>query len=158
MNNTLLLPLNPVVKYAKVRDVKSPSVGTKGSAGIDLFIPNDVPETTILPSESVLIPSGIKFNIEEGFALVAKNKSGVAVKRGLIKGAELIDSDYTGEVHIHLINTTNKPVKINAGDKIIQFVLMYAPSVFLEELSETQLYQNKETERGEGGFGSTGTN
>ena len=82
------------VQFAKVRAVKSPAVGTPGSAVIDLFVPDDFKTIDLLPNQSVLIPSGLKFKMPAGWGLAAYNKSGVATKKSLIKGAELIDNDY----------------------------------------------------------------
>ena len=71
------------MKIAKVRDVKTPTRGTTGSAGIDFYIPNDYPDElcTVKPGERFFIPSGIKANVPEEHALIAMNKSGVALKK-----------------------------------------------------------------------------
>lgn len=145
----------PTLKYAKVRKVKSPERGTPGSAGIDLFVPEDFSRTTISPGEDVLIPSGLHFNVLRGTALVAKNKSGVATKKRLIKGAELIDEDYQGEVHIHVVNVGDNEVTISPGDKIIQLCIVPILYLSVEEETLDNLYPET-TERGTGGFGSTG--
>ena len=63
--------------FSKVRDVKSPERGTTSSAGIDFFVPNDFPETIVGPHCDVLIPSGIRARIPNGFMLIGENKSGV---------------------------------------------------------------------------------
>lgn len=145
------------MKFLKIRSVKTPNRGTPQSAGIDFFIPDDYPSTTILPNKSVLIPSGIKVNVPKNHAFIANNKSGVATKKNLIVGACVVDEDYQGEIHIHLINVGNESVSIEPGDKIIQFLLLPISygSVELVE-SEEQLYEGLVTERGQGGFGSTG--
>ena len=126
------------------------------------FIPNDWDDTdliggakTILPGESVLIPSGIKVNVPSGFALVAFNKSGIATRKGLQVGACVVDCGYQGEVHFHLTNSGGPACQIAPGDKIIQFLLLPLGSPELEEVSDEVLY-NEETSRGQGGFGSTG--
>ena len=92
------------MKITKIRDVKTPIRGTEGSAGIDFFVPEDFPKDlcTIQPNERFFIPSGIKANVPDGFALIAFNKSGVALKKGLLVGASVVDSDYQGEIHLHL--------------------------------------------------------
>lgn len=160
------------MKVSIIRDVKTPTRGTPGSAGIDFYIPNSLkdigvsgncevrsfsgnPYLAIAPHGDALIPSGVKVRVPEGFALIAFNKSGVAVKHGLSVGACVIDEDYQGEIHLHLTNRTQSEMRFNAGDKIIQFILLpYSKEgitvVPLEELYETT------TIRGEGGFGSTG--
>lgn len=160
--------MTQVLKFAKVRDVKTPTRGTEGSAGIDFYVPNDF-NTVVLQNygEDVLIPSGIKANIPKGKALVAFNKSGVATKLGLSVGAQVVDCDYQGEIHLHLKYTSPniesngtccgevQPVRIKPGMKIVQFLLLdvdHQPVVVVEE---ADLYET-ETERGTGGFGSTG--
>ena len=144
------------MKIAKVRDVKTPTRGTKKSAGIDFFVPNDFNEVILMPNEAVLIPSGIKVSVPENYALIAFNKSGVATKKQLIRGAEVVDEDYQGEIHINVINTGTLPQIISPGEKIIQFILipMFYDDVFEVELEHLYI---EPTERGEGGFGSTGT-
>lgn len=162
-----------MIKYSKIRDVKSPSRGTAQSAGVDFFVPNDWNNgqpRVVLPGDRVLIPSGIKVNIPIGHALIAFNKSGVATKTGLIVGACVVDEDYQGEIHISMINTNETKeymadgnyvtdtgiVTITPGEKLVQFLLIpvnYANT--LEVLTE-ELY-TESTERGEGGFGSTGS-
>ncbi len=175
------------IYFLKVRDVKTPVRGTPKSAGIDFFVPNyntdfldalhDKNEVlhatwhemkdgtvdlkiTLEPHERILIPSGIKvFMEDQNCALIAANKSGVATKKGLIFGAQVVDADYTGEVHISVINTTNEKVELHSGDKIIQFIqtpVVYS-NVSLIENEDTFLKMHEGTERGDGGFGSTGT-
>lgn len=220
-----------MIKFTKVRDVKSPNRGTKESAGIDFFIPfatsdfiydfvkknsnakykitchasyidghefyNTIdvyPSDTfdevslydvlmsevvsrfnylsdedlqnvktefkisIAPQHRILVPSGIKVWIEKkDSALIATNKSGIATKKGLVVGATTIDSDYTGEVHLSVVNTTDVYVDVICGEKLIQFI--HTPVILssLEEV-DNDTYNNisTETDRGAGGFGSTG--
>ena len=159
------------LRFTKVRDVRSPERGTVKSAGIDFFVPNDFPETVVRPHCDVLIPSGIKASVPEGHMFVAKNKSGVVTsydacmqagrkpKKGaylcsLVVGANVVDEDYQGEIHIHLINTGTVPVIIKPGTKIVQFVLVPVTYCDVEEVPEEQLFIET-TERGDGGFGST---
>jgi dUTP pyrophosphatase len=147
------------MKFLKIRDVKDPSRGTSQSAGIDLYIPNDFKESTILPGQSILIPSGLKINVPENHAFIAFNKSGVATKKGLQVGACVIDEDYQGEVHIHLANIGDIGQVVKPGDKIIQCVLLPVVYESVEiVLNEEDLWEGKVTERGEGGFGSTDNN
>jgi len=145
------------VKFTKVRNVKSPVRGTSLAAGIDFFVPNDFGNKLLAPGESILVPSGIHVLVPAGYALVANNKSGVAVKKGLIHGASVIDEDYQGEMHLHLINVSNKPTLIEAGDKILQFLLEKQEYSTVTEISTIEeLYADVNSERGAGGFGSTG--
>ena len=145
------------MKLAKIRNVKTPTRGTEGSAGIDFYVPDDYPDTlcTIEPGDRFFIPSGIKANVPEGFALIAMNKSGVAMKKGLMVGACVVDSDYQGEIHLHLINVSTKPVTIAPGDKLTQFLLIPVNHCSVQLVDVDTLFEI-ETQRGSGGFGSTG--
>jgi len=145
------------MKFLKIRDVKTPTRGTSQSAGIDLYIPNNFQYTELKPGDSCLIPSGLRVNVPQDHVFIAMNKSGIATKRGLQVGACVIDEDYQGEIHIHLTNVSNKYAAIDAGDKIVQCLLM--PIVYdgVEVVNnEEELYSGKITERASGGFGSTG--
>lgn len=173
------------LQFTKTRKVKSPARANKWDAGIDFFIPEDIsvdefvakqdnlssppsgysvsPEgnvssISLQPGDSVLIPSGIKVKVPEGYALIFNNKSGVASKKGLIFGASVVDCGYEGECHINLYNISNKAQVIEAGQKIIQGILMPVECCEMEEISsEKELYANSDSSRGDGGFGSTGT-
>jgi dUTP pyrophosphatase len=137
----------------KTRNVKTPSRGTSLSAGIDFYVPEDFPETTIHSGEAVLIPSGIRAHVPSGYALIAFNKSGVATKQNLSVGACVVDEDYEGEIHLHLVNVGRSHTTIKPGQKLTQFILIpvsYMDVHVLEELPD------RNTERGAGGFGSTG--
>lgn len=145
------------MKIAKIRNVKTPLRGTEGSAGIDFFVPDDYPNSLrrVEPGERFFIPSGIKANVPTGYALIAMNKSGVALKKGLMVGACVVDSDYQGEIHLHLVNTSNKPVTIEPGEKLTQFLLIPVDHCPVEVVGADDLF-TEETTRGSGGFGSTG--
>jgi len=143
------------MKISKIRNVKLPTRANSTDAGIDFFVPEDQKIIRINPGESCLIASGIKVNVPKGFALVAFNKSGVAVKKSLHVGACVVDNGYQGEVHINLTNVGEHEQVINPGDKIVQFVLLPLGNPFLQEVPEADLYTEVST-RGEGGFGSTG--
>ena len=147
------------MKIYKTRDVKTPERGTSGSAGIDLFIPSDFSPHILGPNESIWIPAGIKVDVPSGFALVAMNKSGIAKNKELLVGACVIDEDYQGEIHIDLKNVGQGSQELNPGDKVIQVICLPVEYVEIEEVeSEEELFGGEITERGEGGFGSTGTN
>lgn len=160
------------MKIAKVRDVKTPVRGTSKSAGIDFFVPNDYFEAYVEPGMDILIPSGIKADIPEGYMLMAADKSGVVTSRVavvasgktakpgsfdsvLIIGAKICDEDYQGEIHIHLINVGQQSVIIKPGMKIAQFILVPVNYEDVELVNEKDLF-SKVSERGEGGFNSTG--
>lgn len=162
-----------MVKFAKVRDVKSPERGTAKSAGIDFFIPNDFTKTVVNPGEDVLIPSGIKAQLPEHYMLMAAEKSGVVTSKQacekigrkpkfgafnsvIILGAKIVDEDYQGEIHIHLVNVGKDSIRLLPGMKIAQFILVPVSYDGLEEVPEKELFE-KVSERGDGGFGSTGS-
>lgn len=141
------------MKVQKLRNVKTPIRSTSASAGIDFYVPEDFETQVLKPGESVLIPSGIKAQVPRGYALIAFNKSGVATKQGLQVGACIIDEDYEGEIHLHMVNISNKEQTVATGQKLVQFVLIPVCYFDIEEVDEIQ---NRNTERGAGGFGSTG--
>ena len=125
----------------------------------DEYLENDIIEAILIyPHSRVLIPSGIRVLLEpKDSMLTAANKSGKTTKTGLIFGAQIVDSPYTGEIHISLINTSNEPVKIVAGEKLTQFI--HIP-IYLSKPEEIlnrdydNLAKNWGT-RGADGFGST---
>jgi len=146
------------MKILKVREVKTPSRAHSNDAGIDLFIPEDFLSQVLNPGQSVLIPSGIKARVPEGYALIAFNKSGIAAKKNLIVGACVIDESYQGEIHIDIKNVGTFPQVVNPGDKIIQLLCVpmnYVPVELVD--NEDELFADMLSNRGDGGFGSTGT-
>lgn len=145
------------MKISKIRNVKTPVRGTPLSAGIDFFVPDDFPGIHyLIPGDAVNIPSGIKVKVPHGYALIFMNKSGVAVKKGLQVGACVVDEDYQGEVHLHVRNTSTEVQSIKPGEKLVQALLIPVEYADIEVVDVNELYEEK-TQRGEGGFGSTGT-
>ena len=110
---------------------------------------------TLLPGSRILIPSGIKTAIRPGTMLMAANKSGVSTKQGLVYTAEIVDSDYSGEIHLGIANFTDEPTKIVSGQKLVQFI--HTP-VILSKPTEVDVERYEEyhmgSARGEKGFGS----
>jgi len=146
------------LKFTRVRTVKPPHRGTDKSAGIDFFVPSEIERIDLQPGQAALIPSGIHVKVPMGYALIAFNKSGVATKQGLQVGACVVDEDYEGELHIHVINVSDSETIIVGGQKLVQFVLL---PVYYAEVEETEsvkdLYAGSNSARGTGGFGSTGS-
>lgn len=131
-------------------------------AGMDLFYcPNgekklyDSKDFFIPPKESRLIPTGIKVEVPYGHMLEIKNKSGIASKRQLIVGACVVDPGYNGEVYVNLHNIGAETQMIRPGDKIAQAILLPIVHCKVEEV-ESDKFLNFHSQRGEGGFGSTG--
>ena len=127
-----------------------PSYQTKEAAGFDLHSIEDI---ILNPGERKLIGTGVAFEIEYGYEVQIRPRSGLAFKHGItvLNSPGTIDSDYRGEIKILLINHSNEKFEIKKGDRIAQAVVapvIQAEIVEVEELSST--------ERGEGGFGSTG--
>ena len=166
-----------MIEFIKVKNVKDPERNAKENAGIDFYIPEldsfsaeelakfgkgtyiQGNKIIIQPHCDVLIPSGIKSKFPNTLALVANNKSGIATKKKLVAGAAVIDSSYQGQWHFHLINTSNEEQEIEFGQKIIQFIpyQIDASDLFISTESEEEFFKNTQSNRGSGGFGSTGT-
>ncbi len=144
------------MKLSKIKDVKTPNRGTAGSAGLDFFVPNDFTETVVKPGNSIRVASGIRVEVPTGYALIAFNKSGVALS-GLQVGACVIDEDYQGEINLHLFNVSDKDITIKPGQKLTQFIALQVNYVTVEETPDSELH-TVTSERGAGAFGSTGTN
>jgi len=167
------------MKVSKIRNVKNPERGTDLSAGIDFFVPRfddnfikdffdknkgypfiidetfDKLQILVKPGHRVLIPSGIKVNFDgDPKVLIAFNKSGVSVKKGLDILACVIDQDYQGEIHLSLVNTSDAEVVIFQGEKIAQFIMLPVIYESIDVVEHDELW-NKKIERGIGGFGST---
>lgn len=145
------------LKFCRTRDVKAPARANPTDAGIDFYIPADFPTTTLKHGESVLIPAGVKVDVPAGWALVFMNKSGIASKKRLIVGACVVDHAYSGEVHLNLLNAGDADQTISPGDKIVQGVMLPIGSHAMTEESESQMWLDAQSNRGAGGFGSTGT-
>ena len=131
-----------------------PSYGSEFSAGADLYALIDG-ELSIPPHKTELIHTGIALEIPVGFGGFIFARSGLASKKGLAPANKVgvIDSDYRGEIMVALLNHSDSAVTVGAGERIAQLVIMpYVAASFIEceDLSDT--------ERGSGGFGSTGTN
>ena len=125
-----------------------PTRGSRNAAGLDLYAALAEP-ITLAPGETALVPTGLALEIPTGYFGLVKDRSSFALK-GLRTSAGVIDADYRGEVRIVLTNATAAPIRIEPGERIAQLILLpyAAPEVVdVEELTET--------ERGEGGFGST---
>lgn len=163
------------IKFLKTRDVKSPSRANKYDAGIDFYVPeftNDYvdilkqknPEIWIEDNkivlnsgERILMPSGIYCQMASPYrALIAANKSGVSTKTGLIFGAQVVDYEYQGEIHLSLINTSDGAVVITPGMKILQFLEtpIFCSDIEIEEGKQPKEFYTKETTRKDKGFGA----
>lgn len=132
-----------------------PAYATQHAAGMDLYaaIPADL-VVTLAPGERVLVTTGIRLILPEGYEGQIRARSGLAVRHGIgiLNGPGTIDSDYRGVVQILLINWGENPFEIARGDRIAQLVV--APVV---RALPVRVDTYESTQRGENGFGSTGT-
>lgn len=130
-----------------------PAYSTPSSAGMDLRASLKEP-MTIMPGQRVLVPTGLRVAIPDGYEIQLRPRSGLAIKEGitLLNTPGTIDADYRGELCVILINLSEKPFTVNNSDRICQMVLAEVPQIVWEPVDELA-----ETERGEGGFGHTGT-
>lgn len=129
-----------------------PSYGSACAAGADLYSCED--EIIFAPGETKLVHTGIAMQIPDGYVGLIYARSGIATKRGLAPANKVgvIDSDYRGEIMVALHNHSDKDAKIDAGERIAQIVIAPYLTVNFTETDDLDC-----TERGAGGFGSTGT-
>ncbi len=129
----------------------TPRYATIGAAGMDLCARLNIP-ITLPPGGRMLVPAGFKIEIPYGYEAQVRPRSGLALKHGVtvLNSPGTIDSDYRGEVGVVLINHGEQPFTIEPGSRIAQMVIARV------EMTELVLGEVGESERGEGGFGSTG--
>jgi deoxyuridine 5'-triphosphate nucleotidohydrolase len=169
--------------FTRTRDVIQPKRANPFDAGIDFYVPaytdefasivaekSNLDAETIMkdqniklkPGESCLVPLGVKVIVDQGEALVAFNKSGIASKKSLLVGSAVVDFGYEGEVHLNLHNVSDQVQTIDFDSKIIQFLQLKIdtrqPTEVATEEYETIARRefDKDSSRGAGGFGSTG--
>ena len=132
-------------------DAKCPSYGTGFAAGADLYSADE--DTTVSPGETAFIHTGLAMEIPEGLVGLIYARSGLACKQGLAPANKVgvIDSDYRGEIIVALHNHSDNAVNVAKHDRVAQIV--FAPYYFAE-FNEVDALE--ETDRGAGGFGSTG--
>lgn len=145
---------NMVLKLMRVREgAIIPKQATAGSAGYDLCACMDAPQT-IEPGKRCVFPSGLAAEIPAGTAGFIFTRSGLGIKKGIhvTNGVGVIDSDYRGEIRIGLHNLSAEPYTVQPGERIAQMIIMPYFAPVIEEVTSLT-----ETDRGAGGFGSTGT-
>lgn len=159
------------MKFTKITDVKIPTGNRTEDAGLDFYIPNDWNNgkpMKLFIGQQVNIPSGIKVKVPQGMMLQFNNKSGVAIKKGLVVGACVIDTGYRGEVHLNLFKVVagkedkktlfgKRYIVLTPGEKIVQGVLVKVSTENINEISVKQYDKGPKTQRSDKGFGSTGT-
>ena len=129
-----------------------PTYATKNSAGLDLRS-NSINPIVVKPGERKLIPTGIYTQLPDGYEAQVRPRSGLALKFGItvLNTPGTIDADYTGEIGVILMNHSDVDFIVNVGDRIAQLVLNK-----VEQIEWNSVETLEETERGSGGFGSTG--
>jgi dUTP pyrophosphatase len=143
-----------ILRMPHAEDLLLPAYETEGSAGMDLraAVAEDQP-MTLAPGARALVPTGLKIALEPGFEAQVRPRSGLALKHGItcLNSPGTIDSDYRGEVGVILANLGSEPFVIRRGERIAQMVIARHERVQWSEVKSLD-----DTERGEGGFGSTG--
>lgn len=140
------------IAVARKEGAKLPSYQSRGAAGADVSAALTSP-VVIRPGEWKMIPTGLSLEIPEGFEIQVRPRSGLAAKNGVtvLNSPGTIDSDYRGEVSVILINHGREDFTVKPGDRIAQFVVSKAVQASFVDIGKLSM-----TERGEGGFGSTG--
>ena len=129
-----------------------PSYATPGSAAVDLR--NAGPDVVLEPMQRTLVPTGLAIALPHGYEAQVRPRSGLSLKRGigLVNSPGTIDSDYRGELLLPVINFDREPQRIEHGERVAQMVIAPVARVSWNEADSLP-----ESERAEGGFGSTGT-
>ena len=135
------------------KEVSLPKYETSGSSGMDLAANIDV-NINIDPGKTAIIPTGLALSIPKGFEVQIRPRSGLAAKQkiSVLNTPGTIDADYRGEIKVILINLGQDSFKVEKGLRIAQMVVCPVVQAQLKEVDDLS-----ETERGKGGFGSTGT-
>jgi dUTPase len=165
--------MNTKIRFTRIRQVHVPTRNA-GDAGSDFYVPDNTEQFLIDLADKnignnvwvendkiwigkhsqILIPCGIKVDIlDKNTYLDAENKSGIATKKELLVGAQVVDAIYQGEVHINVHNVSDKPQYIEFGQKLTQFIHKeYIPTVW-EEISNDEYNNIEVSGRGDKGFG-----
>lgn len=141
-----------IVRMEHAADQPLPAYATNGSAGMDVHAAVEAP-VVLAAGGTVLVPSGLCVAIPQGFEIQVRSRSGLAAKHGVfaLNAPGTIDSDYRGEIKVILANFSHEDVIIERGMRIAQLVVARHEQCTWNVVSELS-----ETQRGEGGFGSTG--
>jgi dUTP pyrophosphatase len=141
--------MNPIIKFKKLsQQATIPSYAHKGDAAMDLY---STENKTLKPGERHLFKIGLAMELDEGFAFIIKDKSGLAYKHGITTLGGVIEYTYRGEIGVILLNTGKEHVEFKQGEKIAQALIIPIATANIQET-----HNLTETKRGSGGFGSTG--
>jgi dUTP pyrophosphatase len=141
------------MKYTNDSDNKEPEYAYQSDSGFDL---RSVEDIWVQANDRKLIPTGLRFDIPDGFEIQVRSKSGLALNQGLmvLNSPGTVDSGYQGEIKVIMFNTTNQKIKIEKGQKIAQAVV--CPVVNGRWIDLIKVEQLSEKDRNDKGFGSTG--
>lgn len=149
------------IKYVNQSNNPEPTWAKEGDSGFDLRanLPDGKKEITLQPFERMLIPTGLYFELPTGYELQIRPRSGHSFKTGLMAILGTVDTGYRGEIKVIMINLNQTPQKIEQGERIAQGVVTSRVSTEFGKLVKlNSVKEMTETERGTGGFGSTGKN
>ncbi|XP_030841499.1 probable deoxyuridine 5'-triphosphate nucleotidohydrolase [Strongylocentrotus purpuratus] len=142
--------VEPVLQFKRLNDAFAPVRGSDHAAGFDLFSNKDM----VVPAkDKASVPTDLQIALPKGCYGRIAPRSGLALKKFIDVGAGVIDRDYRGEVFVLLFNFSDTNFEVKRGDRIAQLI---CEKIFMPTLVERETLE--ETKRGEGGFGSTGTN
>ena len=141
------------VRVYNETDMALPRYETTGAAGMDVFAKQDV---HIMPNSTTLVPTGLFVAIPDGYEIQVRPRSGLSLKTALrvANAPGTVDSDYRGEICVIMWNTGQVGLTVKQGDRIGQLVLCEVPQILWEPVSSKEGLGS--TDRGVGGFGSTG--
>jgi dUTP pyrophosphatase len=152
-----------ILQYSKVHaQALAPSRAHPSDAGLDVFYcpPGMRQESNVVlrPGQNIILPTGLKFGIPHGYALVTMNRAGMAAKRNLVVGSQLSDPNYSGEIFVDIHNIGQETQVITTGAKIAQLVMVPVVHFRAMETALDQLYVYPlaMSDRGENKLGSTG--
>lgn len=139
-------------KLPHAKDLPLPEYESKSAAGMDIRAALETP-VTLKPGERTLIPTGLQMSIPDGFEAQIRPRSGLAIRNGItmLNSPGTIDADYRGEVKVIAINHGNEDFTVEHGDRLAQMVIAPVTQFPVKEVNDLS-----STDRGEGGFGSTG--
>ena len=141
------------LKYTNVDDNKNPEYAYESDSGFDL---RSTEEVWVHGNDRKLVPTGLRFDIPDGYEIQVRSKSGLALNQGLmvLNSPGTVDSGYQGEIKVIIFNTTNERIKIEKGQKIAQAVL--CPVVNGKWVNLIKVEELGQKDRNDKGFGSTG--
>jgi dUTP pyrophosphatase len=147
---TRVIQVSSILSDAKY----TPTYGSVGAAGADVYAA--LPESVVIKAgERALIPTGVRVDLPEGYQISVRPRSGLAAKKGVtvLNTPGLIDPDYQGEIKVILFNSGSEDFTVEDGDRIAQITVEEIIRIHFQSVSDFRV----STERGENGFGSTGT-